>query len=195
MDREFLHFNYYLPWWWLSLLSRRISMISLWGSVLRRKDLSARAVITLSRYRWPCIYIRDIKNQNSVFNEYLSLKWTKYSFNIFNQCVLWPGGPVGLELYSGPCPSCCTPDIGGVALLPGAELALDGGFGTPTLGGPFGGPPVPCAPWGGPEWLPWGVWLVLPPGADGAFGLFDWPWFWGCDPLGGCTGGGTWPGG
>ena len=46
-------------------------MISLWGSVLRRKDLSARAVITLSRYRWPCIYIRDIKNQNSVFNEYL----------------------------------------------------------------------------------------------------------------------------
>ena len=47
-------------------------MISLWGSVLRRKDLSARAVITLSRYRWPCIYIREIKNQNFVINEYLS---------------------------------------------------------------------------------------------------------------------------
>ena len=71
LDRSIvLHFNYYLPWWWLSLLIRRISMISLWGSVLRRKDLSARAVITLSRYRWPCIYIRDIKNQNSVVNEY-----------------------------------------------------------------------------------------------------------------------------
>ena len=69
MDREFLHFNYYLPWWWLSLLIRRISMISLWGSVLRRKDLSAWAITTLSRYRWPC-NIRDIKNQNSVVDEY-----------------------------------------------------------------------------------------------------------------------------
>ena len=87
MDREFLHFNYYLPWWWLSLLIRRISMISLWGSVLRRKDLSARAVITMSRYRWPCIYIREIKNQNFVINEYLSQN-KRYSFIIFNQCVL-----------------------------------------------------------------------------------------------------------
>ena len=45
-------------------------MISLWGSVLRRKDLSAWAIITLSRYRWPC-NIRDIKNHNSVVDKYI----------------------------------------------------------------------------------------------------------------------------
>ena len=60
-------------------------MISLWGSVLRRKDLSARAVITLSRYRWPCIYIREIKNQNFVVNEYLSKGniHSSYSINTY----------------------------------------------------------------------------------------------------------------
>ena len=60
-------------------------MISLWGSVLRRKDLSARAVITLSRYRWPCIYIREIKNQNFVINEYLKTKdiHSSYSINAY----------------------------------------------------------------------------------------------------------------
>ena len=59
-------------------------MISLWGSVLRRKDLSAWAITTLSRYRWPC-NIRDIKNQNSVVDEYISKRniHSSYSINAY----------------------------------------------------------------------------------------------------------------
>ena len=110
--------------------------------------------------------------------------------------LLGPGGPVGLELYSGLWLSCGPPDDGGVGFPPGADGLGDEGVGAgPVEVGPLGGPPGPDIPCGGPEWGPCDPGLALAPVLGGPFWAGDGPcWPGGCEPL--CpAGGGTWPGG
>ena len=62
----------------------------------------------------------------------------------------------------------------------------------PVDGGPLGGPPGPGIPCGGPEGGPCDPGLALAPVLGGPFCAGDGPcWPGGCEPLGGCTGGGT----